>query len=78
MAISRKRKEELVNQYVGWMDKSQALLLTEYTGLSMKQVAAVLNLTPRTVAFHKYQMMSQLNIKTTAELIRYAVRHNIV
>jgi DNA-binding NarL/FixJ family response regulator len=47
-------------------------------GNSMKQVAAVLNLTPRTVAFHKYQMMSQLNIKTTAELIRYAVRHNIV
>jgi DNA-binding NarL/FixJ family response regulator len=47
-------------------------------GNSMKQVAAVLNLTPRTVAFHKYQMMSQLNIRTTAELIRYAVRHNIV
>jgi DNA-binding NarL/FixJ family response regulator len=47
-------------------------------GNSMKQVAAVLNLTPRTVAFHKYQMMTQLKIKSTAELIRYAVRHGIV
>jgi DNA-binding NarL/FixJ family response regulator len=47
-------------------------------GNSMKEVAAVLKLTPRTVAFHKYQMMEQLHIKSTAELIRYAVRHHIV
>ena len=47
-------------------------------GNSMKQAAAVLNLTPRAVAFHKYRMMEQLNLKSTAELIRYAVRHHIV
>src|SRR5882672_5757870 len=47
-------------------------------GNTMKAVAGVLKLTPRTVAFHKYQMMEQLHIKSTAELIRYAVRHHIV
>ena len=47
-------------------------------GHSMKQVAGVLNLTPRTVAFHKYRMMEQLKVKSTAELIQYAVRHHIV
>jgi DNA-binding NarL/FixJ family response regulator len=47
-------------------------------GQSMKQVAAVLSVTPRTVAFHKYQMMSHLRVKTTAELIQYAVKHHIV
>ena len=47
-------------------------------GHSMKEVAAVLNLTPRTVAFHKYEMMKQLNVKSTAELIQYAVKHHIV
>ena len=47
-------------------------------GHSMKEVASVLNLTPRTVAFHKYRMMEQLKIKSTAELIQYAVRHHIV
>jgi len=47
-------------------------------GLSMKEVANVLNLTPRTVAFHKYRMMEQLRIKSTAELIQYAVKHHIV
>ena len=44
----------------------------------MKEVASVLNLTPRTVAFHKYQMMQQLRVTSTAELIQYAVRHHIV
>ena len=47
-------------------------------GRSMKEVAAVLNLTPRTVAFHKYKMMGQLNVKSSAELIQYAVRTHIV
>jgi DNA-binding NarL/FixJ family response regulator len=47
-------------------------------GRSMKEVANILNLTPRTVAFHKYRMMEQLKVKSTAELIQYAVKHHIV
>jgi DNA-binding NarL/FixJ family response regulator len=47
-------------------------------GHSMKEVANLLNLTPRTVAFHKYRMMEQLKVKSTAELIQYAVKHHIV
>lgn len=38
MAISREKKEELVDQYVDWIDHSKALVLTEYVGLNMKQV----------------------------------------
>ncbi len=47
-------------------------------GHSMKEVAAILNVSPRTVGFHKYRMMDQLRLKTTAELIQYAVRHGVV
>jgi DNA-binding NarL/FixJ family response regulator len=47
-------------------------------GHSMKEVASVLNLTPRTVAFHKYRIMEQLKVKSTAELIQYAVKHHII
>ena len=47
-------------------------------GRSMKEVASLLSLTPRTVAFHKYQMMEQLKVKSTAELIQYAVKHHLV
>lgn len=38
MAISRKRKEELVAQYVDWFTRSQAMFVTEYVGLSMKDI----------------------------------------
>jgi DNA-binding NarL/FixJ family response regulator len=43
-------------------------------GLSAKQVAAKLDISPRTVEFHKYQMMETLGAKSSAELIRFAVR----
>jgi DNA-binding NarL/FixJ family response regulator len=47
-------------------------------GKSMKEVASILDVTARTVAFHKYRMMEQLKIKTNAELIQYAIRHHYV
>ena len=47
-------------------------------GKSMKEVAGILNVTARTVAFHKYRMMEQLKIKTNAELIQYAIRNHVV
>ncbi len=47
-------------------------------GKSMKEVAAVLNISTRTVAFHKYRMMGDLGIKSNAELIQYAIKHGVV
>jgi DNA-binding NarL/FixJ family response regulator len=47
-------------------------------GRSMKEVAYHLNVTPRTVAFHKYTMMDQLQLKSSAELIQYAMKSSIV
>lgn len=44
----------------------------------MKEIAAVLKITARTVAFHKYSMMQDLGIKTTAELIQFAVKKRLV
>jgi DNA-binding NarL/FixJ family response regulator len=47
-------------------------------GRSMKEVGAILNIAPRTVAFHKYRIMEQLHLKSTAELIQFAIKHHIV
>ena len=38
MAISKKQKEELVVQYLDWMNRSQALIFTGYRGLSVKEI----------------------------------------
>jgi DNA-binding NarL/FixJ family response regulator len=47
-------------------------------GHSMKQAAAILNVSARTVAFHKYRMMEHLHVDSTAALIQFAVREGLV
>ena len=46
-------------------------------GKSAKEIAAVLNISPRTVETHKYQMMDDLGVKTSAQLVQYAIRHGL-
>jgi DNA-binding NarL/FixJ family response regulator len=47
-------------------------------GRSMKEAAFILNVSPRTVAFHKYSMMEHLHIKTSAELVQYAINRQLL
>ena len=47
-------------------------------GKSIKEIAAILRISTRTAEFHKYRIMEQLNIKTNAELVHYAVKHGII
>jgi DNA-binding NarL/FixJ family response regulator len=47
-------------------------------GLSMKQVADTLKITKYTVALHKYTVMERLQIKSSAELVQYAIKHGII
>jgi len=47
-------------------------------GHSAQEIADILCISPRTVESHKYKMMEQLNVKTSAELMGYAIRHGIV
>src|SRR5260370_42622329 len=46
-------------------------------GKSMKEVADVLKVTPRTVAFNKYRVMEWMNNRTTAKLIQFAIKSKI-
>src|SRR4030095_4685662 len=47
-------------------------------GKSMKEVAAVLDISPRTVEFHKYRMMELLRVKTNAELVQQAIKRGLI
>ncbi len=46
-------------------------------GHSVKEIAAILKLSVKTVEYHKYRMMENLGIRTLAELVRYAVKQGI-
>ncbi len=58
-------------------ERQKEVLALLVKGNTMIEVAAILKITPRTVAFHKYRMMSALKLSSSAELIRYAVRRRI-
>jgi DNA-binding NarL/FixJ family response regulator len=47
-------------------------------GKAPKEIASILNVSPRTVEFHKYRIMETIGARTIAELTRYAVAHGIV
>jgi DNA-binding NarL/FixJ family response regulator len=47
-------------------------------GRTMKEIAGILKITPRTVAFHKYSMMEEFGIKSSAELVQFAIKRRIV
>ena len=47
-------------------------------GLSMKEAASRLGVTPRTIAFHKYRVMNEHGLDSNAELVQFAVRLGIV
>ena len=47
-------------------------------GRSMKEVATLMKITPRTVAFHKYRIMDELHLKTNADLVQFAIKQGLV
>jgi DNA-binding NarL/FixJ family response regulator len=47
-------------------------------GRTMKEVASILNISPRTAESHKYEIMQVLGVASTAELIQYAIRIKLI
>jgi len=74
----RRQDKALVNQEDRLNNRQREVLQLLAEGKVMKEVGTILHMAPRTVAYHKYKMMEALGAKNGAELIQYAVRHNIV
>jgi DNA-binding NarL/FixJ family response regulator len=47
-------------------------------GRAVKEIATILNVSAKTVDYHKGQIMEQLNLHTTAELTKYAIAHGLI
>ncbi len=47
-------------------------------GHTMKEVAAILHVATRTVAFHKYRIMEEFRLENNSELLRFALKQKLV
>ena len=57
--------------------KQRQMLQLIAEGKTMKEAASTMNISTRTAESHKYEVMRRLGVRTTAELIRYALRNNL-
>jgi len=74
--ISRGRPPVLQDKSLTARQREVLQLVAE--GMTVKEIASTLNLSPKTVEFHKSQIMTQLDLHTTAELTKYALVHGIL
>lgn len=58
-------------------DREFQILQKLSTGLTLAEIAAELCLSPKTVSTHKTRLMQKLHLKTSADIIRYALNHNL-
>jgi DNA-binding NarL/FixJ family response regulator len=73
--MDRSHKREDVFHKLTPRQREILQLVTE--GRSAKEIASLLNVSPRTVEFHKYRMMEDLGLRTNAELIQFAIKHGL-
>jgi DNA-binding NarL/FixJ family response regulator len=73
-----KQGEEMVDEGDELTERQREVLQLLAEGKSMKEVGSVLNLTTRTVAFHKYRIMQALHAHSNAELVRYAIKKHVL
>jgi DNA-binding NarL/FixJ family response regulator len=59
-------------------ERQREVLQLVAEGMTVKEIASTLNLSPKTVEFHKSQIMAQLDLHTTAELTKYALVHGLL
>jgi DNA-binding NarL/FixJ family response regulator len=81
--IAQRLQEDLVrdpdpNRQMQLTKRQIEVLQLLVEGYTMKEAGAMLNITPRTVAFHKYQIMDSYGLKTHAEFVMFAFKHHIV
>ena len=58
----------------GLTSRQREVLQLLAEGYSTKEIATILNISMKTVEYHKYRMMEDLDVKSLAELVRYAVK----
>jgi len=76
--VLRWQHKEMVDENERLTERQREVLQLLAEGRVMKEVGGILNMSTRTVAYHKYRIMEVLGAKSNAELVKYAVRSHIV
>ncbi|MDX1763448.1 MAG: response regulator transcription factor [bacterium] len=59
-------------------DREYQIMCMLASGRTVKEVAAELSLSVKTISTHRHRILSKMKLKNTAQLIYYAVKHHLV
>jgi len=74
----RHQERKLTEEGEQLTERQREVLQLLAEGKAMKEIGSTLNMSTRTVAFHKYRIMEALGATTNAELVRHAIRNHLV
>ena len=74
--LKRKGREDRPSVTLTSREREVLQLIAE--GKGVKEASGILNVSTRTVEFHKYNIMEKLRLRTTAELTQYAIRNGLI
>lgn len=74
---TKARSREAQDGAVALSARQRDILRLLAGGRSAKEIGKALDLSPRTVEFHKYKLMESLGLKNSAELIQFAVKRGL-
>ena len=66
------------NSYHQLTNREKEILKLTAEGHTVREIAEKLIISPKTVEGHKTNMLAKLDLHSTAELIKYALRHGII
>jgi DNA-binding NarL/FixJ family response regulator len=78
LQFHKQKSQETLDESARLTGRQREVLQLLAEGHSVKEIASILGISSKTVEFHKYGMMENLGLKTSADLVRYAVKHGIV
>jgi len=78
LATAMRSMEIEIRQATRLTPRQRVVIELAASGKSTKEIAETLNISPRTVEFHRYRAMKSLDLHTIAELVHYAIKHHIV
>ncbi len=83
-SISKKNPDEFVEEhkvdplFAKLTTRQREIIQLVAEGRLMKEIADILHISSRTVAFHKYRTMSVLGIRTNADLVKFAIKNSLI
>ena len=71
-------QDTMVAPHLRLSSRELEVLMQMARGMSLKEIAAKLDIDPKTVSSYRARIIEKLNVKTNADIVKYAIAHDLV